>query len=157
LYPEVYGPGHPYNFGCNGNLALLRRLGGDAVEARRLNELALAGLDQRLTRDHAFSLVVAVNLASDLADLGETANARQLSEDSLARFTALMGKDHPFTLGCAANLGLDLRADGAESEADSLFADTMKRYENTIGLAHPDAVVAMKGGRLDFDFDPPPI
>jgi tetratricopeptide (TPR) repeat protein len=157
LYPDVYGPRHPYNFGCNGNLALLRRLAGDAAEARRLNEVALAGLDQRLTRDHAFSLVVAFNLSSDLAVLGEIANARQLGEDTLARFISLMGKDHPFTLGCAANLALDLRADGAASEADELFADTMKRYENSIGLAHPDSVIAMSGGRLDFDFDPPPI
>lgn len=67
LYPEVYGPGHPCNFGCNGNLALLRRLAGDAAEACRLNEIALAGLGQRLTRDHARSLVVAVNLSSDLS------------------------------------------------------------------------------------------
>jgi tetratricopeptide (TPR) repeat protein len=157
LYPDVYGPRHPYNFGCNGNLALLRRLAGDAAEARRLNEIALAGLDQRLTRDHAFSLVVAFNLSSDFAVLGEVANARQLGEDTLARFIGLMGKDHPFSLGCAANLALDLRADGAVSEADELFADTMTRYENTIGLAHPDSVVARSGGRLDFDFDPPPI
>jgi tetratricopeptide (TPR) repeat protein len=157
LYPQVYGPEHPYNFGCNGNLAVLRRLTGDAAEARRLNEIALLGLDERLTRDHAFSLVVAFNLSSDLAVLGETAKARQLGEDTLARFISLLGKDHPFTLGCAANLAMDLRADGAVSEADSLFADTMARYENTIGLAHPDAVVALDGGRLDFDFDPPPI
>ena len=56
-----------------GNLAILRRLTGDPAEARRLDETALAGLDARLTRDHLFSLTVAVNLASDLAVLGETA------------------------------------------------------------------------------------
>ena len=34
----------------------------------------------------------------------------------------------------------------------------MARYENTVGLSHPDSAVAMgNGGRLDFDFDPPPI
>ena len=28
-YPGVYGAEHPYNYGCLGNLALLRRLAGD--------------------------------------------------------------------------------------------------------------------------------
>ena len=47
------GHEHPYNFGCNGNLALLRRLTGDVAEARRLNEIALAGLDARSMRKAA--------------------------------------------------------------------------------------------------------
>jgi hypothetical protein len=33
----------------------------------------------------------------------------------------------------------------------------MARYKDTHGLSHPDAEVAARGGRLDFDFDPPPI
>jgi tetratricopeptide (TPR) repeat protein len=157
LYPEVYGPDHPYNFGVSGNLALLKRVTGDAGEARRLNEQALQGLDSRLSRDHAFSLVVAINLASDMAALGETAKARALGEDTLARFASLLGQDHPFTLGCAANLTVDLRADAATAEADSLSAETIARYAGTLGLSHPDAIVVQEGGRLDFDFDPPPI
>ena len=156
-YPHVYGSDHPYNYGCAGNLALMRRVSGDPAEARRLNEVALAGFDSRLTRDHVYSLTVAVNLASDLALLGDITAARELGEDTLTRLGKLMGRDHPITLGCAANLAVDRRGDGAESEADALHADTMKRYEVTLGLSHPDAVVAAKAGRLDFDFDPPPI
>jgi tetratricopeptide (TPR) repeat protein len=157
LYPQVYGPEHPYNFGCSSNLALLRRVAGDAAGARKLNERALAGLDARLTRDHAYSLLVAVNLASDLAVLKETAAARELGEDTHRRFTRILGADHPFTLGCAANLVADLRAAEATAEADVLFADTLARYENMLEPDHPDVVVARRGGRLDFDFDPPPI
>jgi tetratricopeptide (TPR) repeat protein len=156
-YPRVYGPDHPFNYGCTGNLALLRRITGDPAEARRLNEIALNGLDARLTRDHDYSLVVALNLASDLAMLSETAAARKLGKDTLEKLRALLGSDHPLTLGCATNLVVDLRADGATAEANSLLADTMSRYEATLGLSHPDAVVAAKGNRIDFDFDPPPI
>jgi tetratricopeptide (TPR) repeat protein len=156
-YPDVYGPDHPFNYGCTGNLALLRRVTGDPTEARRLNESALSGLDARLTRDHDYSLVVAVNLASDLAMLGETAAARKLGKGTLERLRRLLGRNHPLTLGCAANLVVDLLADGATAEAESLSADTMTRYEATLGLNHPDAVVAAEGGRLDFDFAPPPI
>jgi tetratricopeptide (TPR) repeat protein len=156
-YPGIYGPDHPYNYGCIGTLAVLRRIAGDPAEARRLNESALVGLEAMLSRDHDYPLVVATNLASDLAILGETEAARTLGEDTLRRLANLLGKDHPFALGCAANLVADLRALGADVEADTLFEDTMSRYEATLGLAHPDALAAADGRRLDFDFDPPPI
>jgi tetratricopeptide (TPR) repeat protein len=156
-YPNVYGPEHPYNYGCRSNLALLRRVTGDPAGARDLNVKALEGLDARLTRDHTYSLVVAINLASDLAELKEPAAARKLGEDTRERLARLLGKEHPFTLGSSVNLVLDRRAVGATAEADLLYADTMRSYEATIGLTHPDAVVAAEGGRLDFDFDPLPL
>ena len=98
-----------------------------------------------------------VNLASDLAALGETSQARALGEDSLARLTRLLGEQHPVTLGCAANLMLDLRADGAAEEADALLAGTMSGYEQTFGLDHPLTEAAAAGTRINWDFDPPPI
>jgi tetratricopeptide (TPR) repeat protein len=156
-YPEVYGLEHPYRYGCAGNLAVLQRASGDRAEARRLSQEALDGLDATLTRDHDYSLTVATNMASDLAALGETARARALGEDTLRRLRALLGENHPLSLGCAANMVLDLRAEGAQVEADSLLADTLNRYNETLGPDHPDVIVAIAGGRLDFDFDPPPI
>jgi hypothetical protein len=61
------------------------------------------------------------------------------------------------TLGCAANLSIDLRKDGAEEEGVALAEDTWERYFRTLGPEHPDVKVAQLAGRLDFDFDPPPI
>jgi tetratricopeptide (TPR) repeat protein len=156
-YPRVYGPEHPYNFGCSGNLALLRRVTGDARGAREMNERALDALDNSLGRDHTFSLVVAINLASDLAELGKAHEARVLGEDTHARLTRLLGEKHPITLGCAANLVADLRADGAAAKAEKLRAETMRVYARSLGPDHPDVTVFAAGGRLDFDFDPPPI
>jgi tetratricopeptide (TPR) repeat protein len=156
-YPRLYGADHPYNYGCLGNLALMRRVSGDPEEARRSNERALEGLTRRLGPDHDYTLVVAVNLASDLATLGDISAARKLGLDSMQRMGRLLGENDPLTLGCAANLSLDLRADGAVREAEELTADTQRRYAATLGANHPDAVVAAGGGRLDFDFDPPPI
>jgi tetratricopeptide (TPR) repeat protein len=156
-YPKVYGPEHPFNYGCTGNLALLRRITGDPAGARTLNEFALGGLENRLTRDHDYTLTIAVNLASDLATLGEAAAACELGKDTHSRLARLLGKDNPLTMGCAANLAIDLRADGATAEADKLLAETMSRYQATLGLAHPDAVAAQEGRRQDYDFDPPPV
>jgi tetratricopeptide (TPR) repeat protein len=156
-YPRLYGADHPYNYGCLGNLALMRRVAGDAEEARRTDEQALEGLTRRLGPDHDYTLVVAVNLASDLAALGDISAARKLGFDSMQRMSRLLGPNDPLTLGCAANLSLDLRADGAIREAEELAADTERRYAATLGGGHPDALVAASDGRLDFDFDPPPI
>ena len=118
-------------------------------------ETSLAGLEARLGRDHHYSLILATNLASDLAALDQPAAARALGEDTLGRLRSLMGDDYPLTLGCAANLSVDLRADGAVEEADRLAEDTRARYAATLGAGHPDAEAAAEGRRLDFDIDPP--
>jgi hypothetical protein len=156
-YPSVYGATHPYNYGCMGNLALLRRLTQDPEEARRINAFALSELDEKLTRKHFFSLTIAVNLASDLALLGQVAEARALGTDSMAKLVELLGEDHPLTLSCALNLALDLRADGADEAAATLSVATMSRCVRTLGLNDQLAQAATAGSRVDVDFDPPPI
>jgi tetratricopeptide (TPR) repeat protein len=156
-YPAAYGPDHPYNYGCIGNVALLKRVIGDAGAARELNTQALAGLEATLGRDHYYTLTVATNLASDLAALGHLGEARELGEDTLSRLTALMGADHPGTLGCAANLALDIIATSDEAAGRALQDQTAARYRRSLGEQNPDAMVALAGGRLDPDFDPPPI
>jgi tetratricopeptide (TPR) repeat protein len=156
-YPSAYGADHPYNYGCQGTLAVLKRVTGNAAAARKLNEDALEGLDARLGRDHHYSLIVAMNLASDLAVLGLPQEARALGEDTLSRLRALLGDDHPQALGCAANLALDRIQSGDPAAGEELRQDTLRRYEETLPGDHPDAVVASAGMRLDPDFDPPPI
>jgi tetratricopeptide (TPR) repeat protein len=156
-YPAAYGPEHPYNYGCLGNQALLTRIQGDAIEARRLNEEALAGLDARLGRDHHYTLTVSTNLASDLAMLGLLDEAQELGQNTLDRLTSLLGQEHPSTLGCAANLALDKIAAGDEQGGLELQERTLAQMREWLGEANPDTVVAARGGRLDPDFDPPPI
>jgi tetratricopeptide (TPR) repeat protein len=157
LYPGAYGEEHPYRYGSLGNLALLQRATGDPASARVLDEQALRGLTATLGADHHFTLTVAMNLASDCAMLGDPREARRIGEDTLPRLARLLGSDHPNTLSCAANLALDLMATGEEDTGKDLQARTLKRYEETQVSDFPDTVVAAEGGRLDPDFDPPPI
>jgi tetratricopeptide (TPR) repeat protein len=157
LYPAAYGREHPYNYGCIGNVALLKRRTGDASEARKLNLAALEGLDATLGRNHHYSLTVATNLATDLAALGLVRDARDLGEDTYARLKDLLGADHPGTLGCAANLALDRIATGDEEIGRALQKEAVALHRSTLGDENPNTVVAMKGERLEPDFDPPPI
>lgn len=156
-YPGVYGAEHPYNYGCMSNLALLRRVTGDADGARELDEKALEGLAAILGPDHHYTLTVAMNLASDFAVLGNPREARRLGEDTWPRLSALLGATHQHTLGCAANLSLDIMATGDEKAGRSLQAQTLETIEEVQGPEFPDMVVAAAGKRLDPDFDPPPI
>jgi maltooligosyltrehalose synthase len=100
---------------------------------------------------------VSVNLASDLALLGDVEAACKRGEDTRERLTRLSGANDPLTLGCSSNLALDLRTAGAVAEAEGLEQETLPLYAEILGSAHPDAVVAAARERLDFDFDPPPI
>jgi tetratricopeptide (TPR) repeat protein len=156
-YPGVYGADHPYNFGCLSNFALLKRVTGDKETARDLDEQARAGLERVLGPDHHYTLTVAMNLASDFAALEQPQEARRIGEETLPRLTALLGATHTHTLGCAANLGLDLIATGDAAEGEALREKSLKQYEETQGADFPDYVVANARGRLDPDFDPPPI
>ena len=103
--------------------------------------------------DHHYSLTVATNLASDLAALGDPAGARELGEDTLPRLWALMDEDHPLTLGCAANLQLGSRAEATRPRPGWTkgCAASPTHWGDIPTQSRP------RSGRLDFDFDPPPI
>jgi hypothetical protein len=101
--------------------------------------------------------MVAINLASDLSLVGHREEACKLGQDTRRRLVDLLGPDDQLTLACAANLSLDLHAEGALAESAELHADTVRRYAAILGPSHPDTVVATRGGRIDFDFDPVPL
>jgi tetratricopeptide (TPR) repeat protein len=156
-YPGVYGPDHPYNYGCQSNLALLKRVTGDPKGARELDEKALEGLAASLGEDHHYTLTVAMNLASDFAVLGKAREARRLGEDTLPRLSALLGENHQHTLACASNLSLDMLASGDEEAGKALQEQVLKALTQAQGREFPDLVVAAAGKRIDPDFDPPPV
>ncbi|MFG1704818.1 FxSxx-COOH system tetratricopeptide repeat protein [Nonomuraea sp. M3C6] len=153
-YHAIYGPRHPFTFGCQGDLALLHRLRGDADRAREENTEAYEGLLTRLGTDHEYTLMVAVNLASDYAALGDSHTARRLGEESLARLRGFFGKEHFLTTFGAVNLAIDLRDSGAEEEADALRAEIMNNIRRISRISTPDMASALKGERIDWDFDP---
>jgi tetratricopeptide (TPR) repeat protein len=156
-FAAVYGASHPYHHGCMTNLALLKRITGDAAVARDLDQQAFQGLTTGLGQSHHYTLTAAVNLASDLAELERLAEARALGEETLQRLTAQLGPTHAHTLGCAANLALDMIAAGEEELGKELQDKTLRLLADTYGEDSPDYVAAASGVRLDPDFDPPAI
>ncbi len=156
-YRDVLGPDHPYTFGCALNLALVHRQLGQIDTAEALLVSSLAGLEARLGSDHHYTLTCQANLATARSVLGRRDEALKMGEAALARFRDLLGPDHPHTLVCATNVALDLAAVGREEESVRLTEDTMRRYRRVLGEDHPDVQAGLRGERLDFDFEPPPL
>ncbi|WP_261561449.1 FxSxx-COOH system tetratricopeptide repeat protein [Frankia tisae] len=156
-YRDVLGPDHPYTYGCALNLALVHRQLGQVEEAESLLIASLAGLETRLGADHHYTLTCLANLATARSALGRPDEALKMGEAALARFRELIGPDHPHTLVCATNVALDLGAVGRVEEGRTLTEDTMRRYRRVLGENHPDVQAGLRGERLDFDFEPPPL
>ena len=156
-FTAVYGASHPYNYGCMTDLALLKRVTGDAVAARELDQEALQGLAAGLGDSHHYTLTAATNLASDLAALEQLEEARALGKDTLQKLETQLGPTHAHTLGCAANLALDIIAAGDEEGGKALQDKTLRLLLDTYGKDSADYVAAASGERLDPDFDPPAI
>ncbi len=156
-YTGALGPDHPYTHGSALNLALVRRQQGDVAEARRLLEEALQGLTASLGTDHHYTLTCATNLATAISELGDPRRGMELGRDTLRRFRTVLGPNHPHTLVCATNLALDLRTLGKDEEGKKLADETIERYRRVLFDDHPDVAAAVRGERLDFDFEPPPF
>jgi tetratricopeptide (TPR) repeat protein len=156
-YGEILGADHPFTYGCLLNLAIVRRSMGQLEQANELLERALTGLQWTTGPSHHYTLTCLTNLATTTTELGNAEKARELGEATLEQFRTVLGENHPHTLACAANLALDRRAVGLGSAADELAADTQERYVLTLGADHPDAIDAIHGVRLTFDFEPPPV
>lgn len=156
-FAAVYVDSHPYRYGCMTNLALLKRVTGDAAAAHELDQQAVQGLTASLGENHHYTLTAAINLASDLAALDRLTEARAIGEDTLQRLATLLGPAHAHTLGCAANLALDMIVVGEEEAGRELQDNTLRLLEDTYGKDSPDYLAAASGVRLDPDFDPPAI
>ena len=81
-YPGTYGEAHPYYYGFMVNLALLLRTHNEPEAALDRDQIALDGLTERLGPDHHYTLTCALNLASDLAVLGDTARAVEIGRET---------------------------------------------------------------------------
>ncbi|WP_242418922.1 tetratricopeptide repeat protein, partial [Frankia sp. CpI1-P] len=106
---------------------------------------------------HHFTLTCVANLATARSALGRTDEAVKMGEAALPRFRELLGRDHPHTLVCATNVALDLATVGRTEEGQALTEDTVRRYRRVLGEEHPDVRAGLRGERLDFDFEPPPL
>lgn len=156
-FRDVLGPEHPYTHGCALNLALVYRQLDRVPDAEELLTDALTGLRARLGEDHHYTLTCVTNLATVRAALGHPDEALAMGERTLANFRELLGPDHPHTLVCATNVALDMDATGRADESKALAEDTMRRYRRVLSEEHPDVQAGLRGERLDFDFEPPPL
>jgi hypothetical protein len=129
------------------------RLEGDPVGARVLDDRAVEQLRSNLGADHPIAVVAGINLASDLAAIGETDAAIALGQEMVDRSRGALGPDHPTALAAELNLIFDQRTAG-HGDTDARFSDVMTRYRRTLGEQHPATILAARGDRANCDVDP---
>lgn len=158
-YRRTLGEEHPITLGCAINVAIVLRLRGAPQQARELSQEAHEGLCRLVGPDHHYTLSAAVGLAGDLAACTHLGEACRLGEETLQRWRAApaFGPDHPYTLSCAMNLSQDLRALGEEKQAATLAEETIERLRAKLRPGHPLIEQAVRGERLECDFEPPPL
>jgi tetratricopeptide (TPR) repeat protein len=123
-------------------LAVVRRLRGDYVYARRHHEEALAVFRDVRGVDHVETLACAMSLAIDQHLLGVHSAAMDIGRDVLARyerrFTGTAGREHPLVHLCRADLSIFLRAGGDVERARELSGAALAglRDDEQVGPSH---------------------
>ncbi|WP_155353978.1 FxSxx-COOH system tetratricopeptide repeat protein [Acrocarpospora macrocephala] len=109
-YVATLASNHPFTYCSTGNLALIRRLQGDAAGALELNRRAYTELVATLGPAHPHTLTCALNLAGDHAALGQREDAVELGRSTLRESRKRWGDAHPLTAAATSNLSIDLGA-----------------------------------------------
>ncbi|MHC5903192.1 tetratricopeptide repeat protein [Streptomyces sp. S6] len=125
--------------------------------AHELDRTAHATLVDTLGERHPLTMVVATNLASDLAALGRHTDALDLGARTLALSTAVLGEAHPSTLSLAANQALDLTALGRAEEGERLHDRILGEMRERLGPDHPATTALGEGERANCFIDPLPL
>ncbi|MGH3757302.1 tetratricopeptide repeat protein [Actinophytocola sp.] len=71
-----------------------------------------------LGEDHPHAIACAINLASDLSDLGDLDAAVSTGTDAHERAEQTLGADHPITLAARLNLTTDRARAGTRVDCD---------------------------------------
>ena len=111
---------------------------GRYVDARRLQERALAIREERLGPDDPDTAWSLYNLARVLAEQGDLDGARRWHERALAIREARLGKDHPTTANSLNNLANVLAAQGNLDGAGRLYERALAIWEARLGPDHPN-------------------
>ncbi|WP_020551441.1 FxSxx-COOH system tetratricopeptide repeat protein [Embleya scabrispora] len=156
-YRVRLGDGHPFSLACAGNLAIFNTLYGEAALALRSSTVTLASMEEVLGADHPMTLACRTTRAGALSVLGRHEEAA--AEDALANagFRRIFAPDHPPRVLCSAyNAALERRLSGAPG-AEREVSDAMARVESHSGSRHPTYQQMLRGRRINFDVEIPPI
>ncbi|MGW4061496.1 SAV_2336 N-terminal domain-related protein [Amycolatopsis sp. NPDC004747] len=141
------GEGHPATLAALGELALTRRLRGEAQAALELDRALLGRARALLGEGHRITLACAINLASDLHETGRPDAAAELDRRTARIATRAQGERHPATLVARWNLALAEEPRPGEAAAGTALS-------RELGRSHPLARLAAAGSRCWYEPDP---
>jgi hypothetical protein len=131
-------------------------MNGKYGEALGVAQLAFAGLQGVLGKEHPYTLAAGMSQAVLLADQDELDAAEHIEAEAAESLARALGPDHPDVLRCRANLLLtreQLGAPGAVPELDRVIG----QLAAMIGADHPHLRALREERRLMRTLDPQPF
>ncbi|MEU0530231.1 SAV_2336 N-terminal domain-related protein [Amycolatopsis tolypomycina] len=141
------GDGHPATLAALGELALTRRLGGEARVALELDRTLVGRATALLGEGHRITLACAINFATDLHETGQPDAAVKLDRRTARIAARAQGERHTATLVARWNLALAEGPEPAEADAGAALS-------RELGRSHPLARLAAAGSRCWYEPDP---
>ena len=113
-----------------------------AEYATALNEyqLALAGMESTVGKDHPNTLRVVSSIALVFLQKGEHEKAEGWYQRALDGQEKALGKEHPGTLTTVSNIAASFYEKGEYDKALEWYQRTLDGFEKTLGKEHPDTL-----------------
>src|SRR5262249_32582390 len=136
------------------NLAAVLRARGDRIGASRAGDLALRSLRETVGDEHPFTVTALINVATDIALMGDHSGAYHTSERAYAMALDVQGPDPWDPLAARANLAID-RAPAGISDPGRVRDEVLARLRRLLGPGHSAVSDVASGVRLECDIEVP--
>ncbi|MBS2963242.1 tetratricopeptide repeat protein [Actinocrinis puniceicyclus] len=123
-------------------IANIQRSRGEYVEAREIDQAALAELTAVLGPDSPRTLMTARSLAADLRGLSRYGDALAMDRETYNSFREVLGEDDPGTLMAANNLAISYRLVGDCFTALRIDEETHAKRSEILGPTHPHTLIS---------------
>ncbi|KAK4184533.1 hypothetical protein QBC35DRAFT_525464 [Podospora australis] len=109
---------------------------GHWIEAKELQERALAFVSVRLGPDHPIAIMVSMFLVKTLYDMSEMYQATKRQRETVRLCRQTWGDDHPLTLEVTELLGAALYMKGRWAEATQIHSSNLEKMKHLYGVKH---------------------
>jgi tetratricopeptide (TPR) repeat protein len=128
--------------GRAGILAAINQLGnlymdqGELIDAEKMYQEALQGIEKALGAEHTLTLAVVNNLGAPYEKQGKLAEAETMYKRALQGYEKAWGPDHKSTLDVVNSLGVLYASQGKLGDAEQMFQRALRGQEKVLGLEH---------------------
>ncbi|MEU8821115.1 FxSxx-COOH system tetratricopeptide repeat protein [Actinoplanes sp. NPDC048796] len=150
------GEQHPDTMAAGNDLAVFRRLTGDAAKALTLAERTFVVLDDVFRPGHTYTLAAMITLANAQFADGTRHLAQETDAGVLQRARRVFKDAHPTVAVAMINWAVSHR-EADPGTANRNRDEALKTFDAALGSNHPRTIAAREWQRVDQDIAPFPV